>query len=110
MQNIKCGAIPPSSLLFNRSLETGDINYFVKRGYAYIIPAPRGIGMSEGEWYGVYNPVENLNIYDIIEWAAAEPWYDSKSKIGRTVRANTVSIPVIPGEIREYVIEITPPL
>lgn len=77
MQNIKRGAIPPESLLFDHSLEAGDIDYFVSRGYAYIIPDPRGIGKSEGEWYGVYNPVENRDIYDVIEWAAAEDWCDS---------------------------------
>lgn len=59
MQAIERGSIPPESLLFDHSLEAGDINYFVSRGYAYIIPDPRGIGKSEGEWYGVYNPVEN---------------------------------------------------
>ena len=76
MQNIKRGAIPPESLLFDHSLEAGDIDYFVKRGYAYIIPDPRGIGKSEGEWYGVYNPVEMRDIYDVIEWAAGQDWCD----------------------------------
>ena len=77
MQNIKRGAIPPESLLFDHSLEAGDIDYFVRRGYAYIIPDPRGIGKSEGEWYGVYNPVENRDIHDVIEWAAVQDWCDS---------------------------------
>ena len=77
MQAIERGSIPPESLLFDHSLEAGDINYFVSRGYAYIIPDPRGIGKSEGEWYGVYNPVENRDIYDVIEWAAEQPWCDS---------------------------------
>lgn len=74
MQNIKRGAIPPESLLFDHSLEAGDIDYFVKRGYAYIIPDPRGIGQSEGEFYGVYNPQEQDDIYDVIEWVAAQEW------------------------------------
>lgn len=77
MQNIKRGAIPPESLLFDHSLEAGDIDYFVSRGYAYVIPDPRGIGKSEGEFYGVYNPQEQVDIYDVIEWIAAQHWCDS---------------------------------
>lgn len=74
MQNIKRGAIPPESLLFDHSLEAGDIDYFVSRGYAYIIPDPRGIGKSEGTFYGVYNPQEQEDTYDVIEWAAEQEW------------------------------------
>lgn len=76
MQNIKRGAIPPESLVFDHSLEAGDIDYFVSRGYAYIIPDPRGIGKSEGEFLGVYNPQEHLDAYDVIEWAADQAWCD----------------------------------
>jgi len=76
MQNIKRGAIPPESLLFDHSLEAGDIDYFVSRGYAFIIPDPRGIGKSEGTFYGVYNPQEQQDIYDMIEWAAIQEWCD----------------------------------
>lgn len=76
MQNIKRGAIPPESLLFDHSLEAGDIDYFVSRGYVYIIPDPRGIGKSEGEFFGVYNPQEHKDIYDMIEWAAIQEWCD----------------------------------
>ena len=68
MQRLKRGAIPPESLVFDHSLEAGDIDYFVSRGYAYVIPDPRGIGKSEGEWYGTYNPQEHLDTYDLIEW------------------------------------------
>ncbi|MDL2257627.1 CocE/NonD family hydrolase [Eubacteriales bacterium OttesenSCG-928-K08] len=77
MQYIKRGAIPPESLLFDHSLEAGDVDYFVSRGYVYIIPDPRGIGKSEGEFYGVYNPQEHEDIYDLIEWAAIQSWCDS---------------------------------
>lgn len=77
MQNIKRGAIPPESLLFDHSLEAGDIDYFVKRGYAYIIPDPRGIGKSEGEFLGVYNPQEQEDVYDAIEWTASSEWCNS---------------------------------
>ncbi len=76
MQNIKRGAIPPESLLFDHSLEAGDIDYFVSRGYAYIIPDPRGIGKSEGEFLGVYNPQEHLDMHDLIEWVGVQGWCD----------------------------------
>ena len=39
---------------------------------------------------------------------ASHPLNEEASKIGRPVHDNTVSIPVTPGEIREYVIEMNP--
>ncbi|MEG2204574.1 MAG: CocE/NonD family hydrolase, partial [Oscillospiraceae bacterium] len=39
---------------------------------------------------------------------ASHPLDEKKSRIGRPVHDNSVSIPVTPGEIREYVIEINP--
>ena len=39
---------------------------------------------------------------------ASHPLDKEKSKIGRPVHDNSVSIPVVPGEINEYVIEINP--
>ena len=77
MQYIKRGGIPPESLLFDHSLEAGDVDYFVKRGYVYVIPDPRGIGKSEGKFYGVYNPQEHEDVYDMIEWAAVQEWCNS---------------------------------
>ncbi|MCR8644022.1 CocE/NonD family hydrolase [Paenibacillus sp. N1-5-1-14] len=76
IQSMKRGTIPPSSLLFDHSLEAGDIDFYVKRGYGFIIPDPRGIGKSEGEFYGVYNPQEQEDVYDVIEWMAELPWCD----------------------------------
>ncbi|WP_312111050.1 CocE/NonD family hydrolase [Brevibacillus reuszeri] len=74
IQSMKRGAIPPESLLFDHSLEAGDIDFFVQRGYVFIIPDPRGIGKSEGEFYGVYNPQEQEDTYDVIEWIADHSW------------------------------------
>lgn len=74
MQALKRGTIPPKSLIFDHSLEAGDIDFFVSRGYVYIIPDPRGIGKSEGDFLGVYNPEEQKDCYDTIEWAAAQQW------------------------------------
>ena len=52
------------------------IDFFVKRGYAQVIPDPRGIGKSEGEFYGIYCKQEQEDCYDIIEWIAQQPWCD----------------------------------
>lgn len=35
--------------IFEASVEAGDIEYFVERGYAYVVGDYRGIGSSEGE-------------------------------------------------------------
>lgn len=74
MQALKRGAIPPQSVLFDHSLEAGDIEFFVKRGYIYVIPDPRGIGQSEGEFLGVYNPQEQEDAAELVEWAATLPY------------------------------------
>lgn len=79
MQNMKRGSLPGSSNYFDHSLEAGDIDFFVERGYAFIIPDPRGIGVSEGEFLGIYNPQEQIDCYDTIEWAATEcKWCNDK--------------------------------
>ena len=56
MQNMKHGSLPGASNYFDHYLEAGDIDFFVQRGYTFIIPDPRGIGESEGEFLGIYNP------------------------------------------------------
>ena len=79
MQAIKRGALPGSSGYFDHSLEAGDIDFFVERGYAFVIPDPRGIGKSEGVFYGIYNPLEQQDVYDTIEWLGTEyPHCDSQ--------------------------------
>ncbi|MCK8060628.1 MULTISPECIES: CocE/NonD family hydrolase [unclassified Fusibacter] len=79
MQAMKRGALPGSSNYFDHSLEAGDIDFFVQRGYTFVIPDPRGIGVSEGEFYGIYNPQEQLDCYDVIEWLGSDyPGCDGK--------------------------------
>lgn len=72
MQAMKRGSLPGSSLYFDHSLEAGDIDFFVQRGYVFVIPDPRGIGVSEGEFLGIYNPQEQEDAYDVIEWLGTE--------------------------------------
>lgn len=79
MQRIRHGALPGSSNMFDHSLEAGDMDFFVQRGYTYIIPNPRGIGKSEGEFLGIYNPQEQQDCYDTIEWAGTQcQWASEK--------------------------------
>jgi putative CocE/NonD family hydrolase len=74
IQSMKRGSQPPESLVFDHSLEAGDIDFFVSRGYVFVIPDPRGIGQSEGEFLGIYNPQEQRDAADAVEWLAAQPW------------------------------------
>ena len=53
MQAMKRGTLGGNSLYFDHSLEAGDIDFFVRRGYIFVIPDPRGIGVSEGEFLGL---------------------------------------------------------
>jgi len=62
------------NLMFDHTIEAGDLEYFVPRGYAYVIPDPRGIGKSEGGWDGPQGPQEQEDTYDLIEWVAQQPW------------------------------------
>ncbi len=69
--------IPPQgwdSHVFDHCVEAGDIEFFVTRGFVFVIADPHGIGKSEGEWYGPYSKKEQEDCYDLIEWIAQQPW------------------------------------
>ena len=57
--------------------ETGPIEWYVERGYAYVRMDVRGTGFSEGE-YGLLGPDEQNDLYDVIEWIARQPWCSGK--------------------------------
>ena len=76
LQSIDIPAQPWESYVFHHDVEVPDIKFFVKRGYAVIIPDPRGIGKSEGVWKLPFTKQEVQDCYDIIEWAAKEDWCD----------------------------------
>ena len=60
--------------------ETNKIEWFVERGYVYVNHDIRGCGKSvEGQWQWHSMP-ERWDHYDVIEWAAAQPW--STGKVG----------------------------
>ncbi len=59
----------------NASLEAGDPIFFARRGYAHVVCNARGTGKSEGKWDFV-GPQEVKDVYETIEWLAAQPWCD----------------------------------
>lgn len=73
--------IPPQEFggsIFEASIEAGDIEYFVSRGYVYCIADFRGIGSSEGTMYGMFDVKEWEDSYDIIEWLAVQEYCNGK--------------------------------
>jgi len=68
--------MPPQPLnrsaVWDGNIEAGDFNDYVPRGYIHIIGDVRGTGASEGQFPGP----EGQDCYDLIEWAAKQPWCD----------------------------------
>ena len=59
--------------------ETGPIDFYVAQGYAYVHLDLRGCGRSGGS-FEFLGPNEQTDLYDAIEWIAAQPW--STGKVG----------------------------
>jgi uncharacterized protein len=57
------------------SIEAGPIDFFVRRGYVYVVGAARGTGKSGGA-YDYLGPDESRDAYEVVEWAAKQPWCD----------------------------------
>ena len=70
-------ALPTTPVFLWR--ETGPIEWYIEQGYAYVHMDVRGTGYSEGE-YRFLDRKEQHDLYDVIEWIAAQPW--SNGKIG----------------------------
>src|ERR1019366_3985451 len=62
----------PSSGMY-RYRETGNIAGWVSRGYVYVHADVRGSGKSEGSLIP-WGDREQRDMYEMIEWAAAQPW------------------------------------
>lgn len=56
-------------------VEAGATNFFVPRGYAHVILNARGTNGSGGI-YDAFGAQERHDLYDVIEWTAAQPWCD----------------------------------
>lgn len=75
---IKDSIYLPTMSVF-RYRETGNVAKWVSQGYVYVHADVRGSGKSDG----VFRPFcaeEQTDLYDMIEWAAAQPW--SNGKVG----------------------------
>jgi predicted acyl esterase len=56
-------------------IEAGTSDFFVPRGYVHVIVNLRGTGGSGGRWE-FFDNQEREDLYDIVEWVAAQPWSD----------------------------------
>jgi predicted acyl esterase len=56
-------------------IEAGATDFWVPRGYAHVIANLRGTGGSGGT-FGFFDAQERRDVYDLVEWAAAQPWCD----------------------------------
>ncbi|MBP2369587.1 CocE/NonD family hydrolase [Pseudonocardia parietis] len=74
--------LPPQrrpSPMWDGCIEAGDIARVVGEGYVHVIGDMRGTGYSGGEMIGNYNfggVSQGQDLYDLIEWVAAQPWCD----------------------------------
>jgi hypothetical protein len=67
--------LPPSPQFLWR--ETGPIDAYTERGYAYVNMDVRGSGRSGGS-YGFLDRNEQHDLYDVIQWIAGQPWCSGK--------------------------------
>ncbi len=56
-------------------IEAGNTEFWVSRGYVHVIANVRGTGGSGGT-FGLFDAQERRDMYDLVEWAAAQPWCD----------------------------------
>ncbi|WP_187586944.1 CocE/NonD family hydrolase [Gordonia sp. OPL2] len=56
-------------------VEAGASDFFVPRGYVHVIANARGTAGSDGTWT-FFDHQEREDLYDLIEWVAAQPWCD----------------------------------
>ena len=54
-------------------IEAGASDFFVPRGYVHVIANNRGTSGSGGT-FGFFDGQERRDMYDLVEWASAQPW------------------------------------
>ena len=55
-------------------MEAGNFDYLTSQGYVHIVADSRGSGFSEG-MYG-FHAADEIDLADLIDWAAEQPWCD----------------------------------
>lgn len=68
----------PEGVSYRRAfIESGDFNFYVRRGYVFVIMNIRGTGASDGI-FANRNPDEQTirDVYEAIEWLAKQEWCD----------------------------------
>jgi putative CocE/NonD family hydrolase len=70
-------AVPAYPLFLWR--ETGPVEWYVSKGYAYVHADVRGSGQSEGE-FGFQDRTEQQDYVELIAWICAQEW--SNGKVG----------------------------
>src|SRR5205823_1280729 len=58
-------------------VEAGATDFWVPRGYVHVIANVRGTGGSGGT-YSWLDQTEREDMYDLVEWTAAQPWCDGR--------------------------------
>jgi len=58
-------------------IEAGQTDFLVPRGYVHLIVNCRGTGGSGGV-YEMTGPAEHRDLFDLVEWTAAQPWCDGQ--------------------------------
>jgi predicted acyl esterase len=61
--------------------ETGPIDFYLDRGYAFVWADSPGSGRSEGKWDG-WSRREGEALHDVVEWIARQDW--SNGRVGMT--------------------------
>jgi putative CocE/NonD family hydrolase len=70
-------------------IEAGASDFFVPRGYVHVIANCRGTSGSGGT-FGFFDGQERRDMYDLVEWAAQQPWSNgSVGMIGISYFAGT---------------------
>jgi predicted acyl esterase len=61
--------------------DNAEATYFAARGYADLVCSTRGTYNSTGRFAGWFTPIDITDDYDVIEWAAKQPW--STGRVGQ---------------------------
>lgn len=74
----QAGPIMPAGFSLQRGwLESGDPQFFARRGYAHAVFNVRGTGKSTG-LYQAMGPLEAADVADAVGWLAGQPWCTGK--------------------------------